>query len=177
MSIATLDKHHQELVEEASKYTLVDDKNLFSKIVISVGPSIFLDDSKDILGQKELQRIKDNFLVKKLKLSEDEDLENKFKVITQEFVVSGFKKERVFFYYFLVKRFQKEKIFINENEVIKSGFISSAISFLISVFRSNRVFKSKETDLENFGENFIKKQKDLDPDIAEIVDKNFSSLY
>lgn len=83
----------------------------------------------------------------------------------------------MFFYYFLVKRFQKEKIFINENEVIKSGFISSAISFLISVFRSNRVFKTKETDLENFGENFIKKQKDLDPDIAEIVDKNFSSLY
>lgn len=96
MSIATLDKHHQELVDEANKYTLVDDKKLFSKIVISVGPSIFLDDSKDILGQKELQRIKDNFLVKKLKLSEDEDLENKFKVITQEFVVSGFKKNECF---------------------------------------------------------------------------------
>lgn len=51
------------------------------------------------------------------------------------------------------------------------------MSFLKSIFRSNRDFKSKETDLENFGENFIKKQKDLDSDIAEIVDKNFSSLY
>lgn len=82
MSIATLDKHYQELVEKANNYVLVDDKNLFSKIVISVGPSIFLYDSKDILCQKELKRIKDNFLVKKLKLSDDEDLENKFKVIT-----------------------------------------------------------------------------------------------
>ena len=45
------------------------------------------------------------------------------------------------------------------------------------LFKKNNISKSNEDRLIDFGDEFIKKQKDLDRDIFEIVDKNFASLY
>lgn len=89
---------------------------LFSSIIKSLGPSVFHKESVDIFSKDELERIKSNFLIKKLKLSEDESLEEKFKLITHDFIKSDQRKDRVFFYYFIVKHFQKEEIFMKLNK-------------------------------------------------------------
>ncbi len=84
-----------------------------------------------------------------MEFADSKDLEKNFRLITQKFLNSNFTKMRTFFYYFLVKNFQKENIFL----------------------------ESAENKLTSFGEEFIKNQKDLDRDIFEIMDINFSSLF
>ncbi|MFZ1524495.1 MAG: DUF2853 family protein [Saprospiraceae bacterium] len=150
---------------------------LFSSIIKSLGPSVFHKESVDIFSKDELERIKSNFLIKKLKLSEDESLEEKFKLITHDFIKSDQRKDRVFFYYFIVKHFQKEEIFMKLNKDHRSDMKNPFKSIYNYLFKKNNISKSNEDRLIDFGDEFIKKQKDLDRDIFEIVDKNFASLY
>jgi hypothetical protein len=151
---------------------------LFKNIAISIGPSIYLKDASKIsFTDVELKRIKDNFLIQKLELKDSKDLDNKFKLVTQEFVNSAFEKKRVFFYYYLVKFFNKEKIFRNDNQ--KETIKNTALNKIVDSFGKvkNQITKTNEEKLLDFGQKFIENQKDLDQDIFEIIDNNFSSLY
>lgn len=99
------------------------------------------------LGPEALRDIKNNFLIKKLDLRESEVLNIDF--LTKEFMKSGLEESENYFYYFLVKYFHKESLFL----------------------------ESDEAKLLDFGEGFIKNQKDLEHDIVEIIDKNYFSLF
>ena len=150
MSTITVAKKGKLAKSKISKGIENFDNDLFATIAKKMGPSIYLtEDSKDLLSEKELKKIKLNFLIKKLGLSNSKELDNEYNAITQEFINSKFSKTRAIFYYFLVVNFNKEHIFLDSNE----------------------------NSLVNFGEDFIKNQKDLDHDIFEFINKNFSSLF
>jgi hypothetical protein len=154
------------------------DIELFKNIAKSLGPSIYLKEASNFdFTDLELKRIKDNFLIQKLKLKESKDLDKKFETATQEFINSKFKRERVYFYYFLVKRFNKEKVY--QNESVEEVSDKNELNRIIGSFKKAEKLRKKKNEdiLTVFGQRLIEKQNDLDQDIFEIVDNNFSSLY
>jgi len=154
------------------------DIELFKNLAKSLGPSIYITEASNFdFTNEELKKIKDNFLIQKLKLKESKDLDKKFETATQEFINSKFEKERVYFYYFLVKRFNKENIY--QNEGIKEVSDKNELNKIIGSFKKAEKLRKKinEDKLIDFGKKFIERQRNLDQDIFEIVDKNFSSLY
>ncbi len=88
------------------------DEQLLRKIAKSQGPSIYLKDASLVScgDDAELKRVENNFVVKKLGVTDDATIKKaldatcaKFKPIRQ--------KMRVSFYYFLVKELNKESVF------------------------------------------------------------------
>ncbi|MBK9254285.1 MAG: DUF2853 family protein [Saprospiraceae bacterium] len=178
MSVLTKESKKTKLSKRSLSDQALIDIELFKNIAESLGPSIYLKEASNFdFTEVELKRIKDNFLIQKLKLKESKDLDIKFETATQEFINSNFKRERVYFYYLLVKRFNKEKVFQNQSteEVSDKNELNRIIG---SFKKAEKLRKKKNEDiLTDFGQRFIENQKDLDQDIFEIVDKNFSSLY
>ncbi|MFL1012684.1 DUF2853 family protein [Flavisericum labens] len=89
------------------------DMDLLTKVTIGCGPSIYNADSATVSGsdESELARVKNNFLIKKLGLSDGPDLDNGIQAVMDQYGQSNRKKYRAVVYYLLTKHFEKESVY------------------------------------------------------------------
>ena len=86
------------------------DANLFAKVTKGLGPSIYKKDAETVSGSdtKELATVKNNFLIKKLGLSDSSKLDNAIDAVMEKMGKSNRNKYRAIVYYLLVKELGQE---------------------------------------------------------------------
>ncbi|NPA43541.1 MAG: DUF2853 family protein [Chlorobi bacterium] len=89
------------------------DETLLRAIVKSQGPSVYLRDASLVscADAGELKRVEDNFLVKKLGVTDQTTIDNVLKKACDKFSDVR-QKMRVAFYYYIVKELGKESKFV-----------------------------------------------------------------
>ncbi|MBV7410965.1 DUF2853 family protein [Maritimibacter sp. DP1N21-5] len=90
------------------------DMDLLTKVTIGCGPAIYNDDASTVAGSQasELETIKDNFLVKKLGLTDGPQLMDAINAVIETYGTSNRNKYRAVVYYMLVKHFGKEAVYV-----------------------------------------------------------------
>lgn len=89
------------------------DMDLLTKVTIGCGPSIYNADSSTVSGSdaSELATVKNNFLIKKLGLSDGSALDEAIAAVIEQYGKSNRNKYRAVVYYLLTKHFGKESIY------------------------------------------------------------------
>lgn len=89
------------------------DMDLLRKVTIGCGPSIYNRDSSTVAtsSTSEMATVKNNFLIKKLGLSDGPKLEEGIEAATEKYGRSNTTKYRAVFYYLLTKHFNKESVY------------------------------------------------------------------
>lgn len=89
------------------------DMDLLTKVTIGCGPSIYNKDASTVSGsdESELATVKNNFLIKKLGLSDGADLDKGIDSVMEKYGRSNRNKYRAVVYYLLTKHFGKEAIY------------------------------------------------------------------
>jgi len=89
------------------------DADLLEKVTRGLGPSIYNKDSSSVScsDKSETDRVKSNFLIKKLGLKDDPKLDKAIEEVCEEMGKSNPRKYRAIFYYLLVKKFKKENAY------------------------------------------------------------------
>ena len=87
--------------------------DLLTKVTIGCGPSIYNADASTVSGSdpNELDTVKNNFLIKKLGLSENDDLDGAIASVMEAYGQSNRNKYRAVVYYMLTKHFHKEAVY------------------------------------------------------------------
>jgi iron only hydrogenase large subunit-like protein len=87
--------------------------DLLTKVAIGCGPSIYNADSATVAGtqQSELDTVKNNFLIKKLGLTDGVDLDAGIDAVMEKYGRSNKNKYRVVIYYLLAVHFKKESVY------------------------------------------------------------------
>jgi hypothetical protein len=96
-----------------NKCKVTPDMALLTKVTIGCGPSIYDNDAQTVAAsdKDELERIKANFLIKKLGLTDGPALMEGINAAVETYGKSERNKLRAVFYYLLVKHFGKEKAY------------------------------------------------------------------
>ncbi|HKL68153.1 DUF2853 family protein [Salibaculum sp.] len=96
-----------------NKCGMTPDMDLLTKVTIGCGPSIYNADSSTVAAtqQSELETVKDNFLVRKLGLSDGPQLMEAINSVLETYGRSERNKYRAVVYYMLVKQFGKEGVY------------------------------------------------------------------
>lgn len=96
-----------------TKCKVTPDMALLTKVTIGCGPSIYDNDAQTVAAsdKDELDRIKSNFLIKKLGLKDGPNLMDGINAAIDTYGKSERNKFRAVFYYLLVKHFGKEKAY------------------------------------------------------------------
>lgn len=89
------------------------DEALLTAVTKGLGPSIYNEDSSKVScsDQTELDRVKKNFLVGKLGLSDGPDLDTALSEVCAQLGSANRNKYRAVFYYLLVKKLGKESVY------------------------------------------------------------------
>jgi len=89
------------------------DMDLLKKVTIGCGPSIYNKDAATVSGSdaSELATVKNNFLIKKLGLSDGPKLDEAIASVMDTYGKSNRSKYRAVVYYMLTKHFGKESIY------------------------------------------------------------------
>ena len=89
------------------------DMALLTKVTIGCGPSIYKADASTVAGsqQSELETVKNNFLMKKLGLSDGPELMEAINKVIDTYGRSERNKYRAVIYYLLTKHFGKERFY------------------------------------------------------------------
>jgi hypothetical protein len=90
------------------------DGAFIAKVTEGLGPSIYNRDAETVScsDASELARVRENFLKKKLGLSNDDaELDEAIKAVCEEMGSSNRNKYRALFYALLAKRFGKESLY------------------------------------------------------------------
>lgn len=89
------------------------DLDFLKKVTIGLGPSIYNADSSTVAGsdQSEIDRVKQNFLIKKLGLNDSPELDEAIETVLNQYGKSNRNKYRVVIYYLLAKHFKKESVY------------------------------------------------------------------
>ena len=105
-----ISKYAADLKEKCG---IAADMNLLTRVTASCGPAIYRDDAAtvSVSDKKEVDRIKTNFLVKKLGLTTGDDLDTGITSVIEQYGRSNRNKHRAVFYYLLVKHFKRESSF------------------------------------------------------------------
>ncbi|WP_299850538.1 DUF2853 family protein [uncultured Roseovarius sp.] len=95
------------------KCGMAPDMELLTKVTIGCGPAIYDADASTVAaGQdQELETVKDNFLVKKLGLSDGPQLMDAINQVIDTYGRSERNKYRAVVYYMLTKHFGKESVY------------------------------------------------------------------
>jgi hypothetical protein len=98
---------------EAQKLGISVDKALLEKVTKGLGPSIYNADSAKVASSdpKELERVKQNFLIKKLGLADGPELDGYLAGVVEKLGSSNPNKYRALFYYLMVKDTGKESVY------------------------------------------------------------------
>lgn len=93
-----------------TKCKVEPDMALLTKVTIGCGPAIYNADSSVVAGSdpEEVQRVKANFLMKKLGLADGPQLVDAINAVLNVYGQSERNKYRAVVYYLLVKHFGKE---------------------------------------------------------------------
>ncbi|MDC6389738.1 DUF2853 family protein [Maribacter sp. PR1] len=85
------------------------DMDLLTKVTVGLGPSIYNLDASKVSGgdEKELETVKNNYLIKKLGLSDGPQLMEAIKSVMDKYGSSNKNKYRAVVYYMLCKHFNK----------------------------------------------------------------------
>jgi hypothetical protein len=99
--------------KEFKKLDIKYDASLLAKVAKACGPSLYSKDaSKVAAGDKlELERVKKNFLIKKLGLKDGPKLDEGMQEVITQIGKSNKNKYRAMFYYLLTKKFKKSSVF------------------------------------------------------------------
>ncbi|NAY91148.1 DUF2853 family protein [Muricauda sp. JGD-17] len=107
-----------ELIEKYAadikdKFGETPDMDLLTKVAIGLGPAIYNSDSSKVSGsdEKELNTVKNNFLIRKLGLSDGPSLLDAINKVIDRYGRSDKNKYRAVIYYMLAKHFGKESIY------------------------------------------------------------------
>jgi hypothetical protein len=86
------------------------DMDLLTKVTIGCGPAIYNADASTVAAsqESELETVKNNFLIKKLGLTDGPELMEAINQAVETYGKSERNKYRAVFYYLLVKHFGKE---------------------------------------------------------------------
>ncbi|MFJ1329312.1 DUF2853 family protein [Capnocytophaga canimorsus] len=105
-----IEKYAADLKE---KVGVTPDLEFLTKVTVGLGPSIYNADSSTVAGsdQSELDRIKQNFLVKKLGLKDSPELDKAIESVLEQYGKSNKSKYRAVVYYLLAKHFKKESVY------------------------------------------------------------------
>jgi Protein of unknown function (DUF2853) len=97
-----VDKYKDALSTNGLMNTVNED--LLKKVAKSLGPSIYLADASLVScsDQVELDRVKNNFLIKKLGMADGSNLDDAIKGVCEKYKASR-QKHRAVFYYMLVE--------------------------------------------------------------------------
>ncbi|HLT88414.1 MAG TPA: DUF2853 family protein [Sphingobacterium sp.] len=100
-------------VAESKKLNLSLDEKLIAAVAKGLGPSIYNADAETIAASDnaELDRVKNNFLIKKLGLADGSALDTALEEVIEQVGKSNRNKYRVIIYALLVKKFKKESIY------------------------------------------------------------------
>ncbi|WP_411766891.1 DUF2853 family protein [Winogradskyella sp. A3E31] len=95
------------------KFGVNPDMGLLTKVTVGLGPSIYNADSSTVSGSddSELETVKNNFLIKKLGLSENDGLDAAISSVIEKYGKSNRSKYRAVIYYMLTKHFNKESVY------------------------------------------------------------------
>ncbi|MDP3193949.1 DUF2853 family protein [Tabrizicola sp.] len=93
-----------------NKCNVTPDMALLTKVTIGCGPSIYDNDAQTVAAsdKDELERIRTNFLIKKLGLTDGPSLMDGINAAVETYGKSERNKFRAVFYYLLVKHFGRE---------------------------------------------------------------------
>ncbi len=107
-----------ELIEKYAadikdKFGQNPDMDLLTKVAIGLGPAIYNLDASKVSGsdEKELETVKNNFLIKKLGLSDSPALMDAINSVIDQYGRSEKNKHRAVIYYQLAKHFGKESVY------------------------------------------------------------------
>jgi len=89
------------------------DMDFLTKVTIGCGPSIYNKDSSTVSStdESELATVKNNFLIKKLGLADNADLDKAIDGVMEKYGRSNRTKYRAVVYYLLAKHFKKEAVY------------------------------------------------------------------
>jgi len=89
------------------------DIDLLTKVTIGCGPAIYNADASTVAAtqESELETVKNNFLIKKLGLSDGPELMTAIDSVITTYGKSERNKYRVVVYYMLTKHFGKESVY------------------------------------------------------------------
>ena len=89
------------------------DMDLLTKVTIGCGPAIYNADSGTVAASDpaELERVRKNFLVKKLGLTDGPALSEAIDAVIDTYGRGERNKYRAFFYYLLTTHFRKESVY------------------------------------------------------------------
>ena len=95
------------------KCGVTPDMDLLTKVTIGCGPSIYNADAATVAGsqQAELDTVKNNFLIKKLGLTDGADLDAGIDAVMEKYGRSNRNKYRAVIYYLLTVHFTKESVY------------------------------------------------------------------
>ncbi len=95
------------------KCKVTPDVDFLTKVTVGLGPSIYNADSSTVSGsdEKELETVKNNFLIKKLGLNDGPELDKAIDAVLEQYGRSNRNKYRAVVYYLLAKHFKKESVY------------------------------------------------------------------
>ena len=85
------------------------DVEFLTKVTVGLGPSIYNDDASKVSGSD--QTVKQNFLIKKLGLTDGPELDKAIDAVIEKYGRSNRNKHRAVVYYLLAKHFKKESVY------------------------------------------------------------------
>ena len=96
-----------------SKCGMTPDMALLTKVTIACGPSIYNADASTVASSQtaELETVKENFLMKKLGLSDSPELMGGIQKVLETYGRAERNKYRAVVYYMLTKHFGKEAVY------------------------------------------------------------------
>ena len=107
-----------ELIEKyaadiKNKFGQNPDMDLLTKVAVGLGPAIYNLDASKVSGsdEKELETVKNNFLIKKLGLADTPALMESINSVIDTYRRSEKNNHRAVIYYILAKHFGKESVY------------------------------------------------------------------
>lgn len=96
-----------------NKCGMTPDMDLLTKVTIGCGPAIYNADASTVAGGQpsEIETVKNNFLIKKLGLSDGPALDEGINKVIEIYGKSERNKYRAVVYYMLTKHFSKESVY------------------------------------------------------------------
>lgn len=111
--MSQLDEKIAAYTAEAKKLNLSIDEKLLAAVTKGLGPSIYKADAEVVSAgdQAELDLVKNNFLIKKLGLTDSPALDEAIHEVVEKLGKSNKHKYRALFYTLLVEKFKKQDIY------------------------------------------------------------------
>lgn len=105
-----IEKYASDLKE---KCKIAPDMVLLKKVTIGCGPSIYNADASTVAATdpKELATVRNNFLIKKLGLPDNDKLDEAIDKVMEQYGRSNAYKYRAVVYYLLTLHFKKESVY------------------------------------------------------------------